>query len=130
MTESESILKSVPTEKAFYFFSNIGDYTGKSANSLEEFVEKVKEVDVKSMEFHLRRGDFEKWIRGVLKDEDLARQLKELRETSLPSDNLRERLYSIISQRVGQLTHTPPIQQVSSPRTQTRWKRDYPRKGQ
>jgi hypothetical protein len=58
-------LKNVPREKAFYFFTSIGNYTGKSASSLKEFMEKINEVNVKSLEFHLYRGDFEKWINEV-----------------------------------------------------------------
>jgi hypothetical protein len=129
MIESESILKSVPAEKAFYFFNGIGNYTGKSANSLKEFVDKVKEVDPKSLEFHLRRRDFENWTSGVLKDEELTRQVKELRETGLPNEKLRDRLHSIASQRVSQLTRSP-MQQISSHENQTGWKRDYPRRRQ
>jgi hypothetical protein len=124
MEKSESVLKPVSADKAFYFFTSIGNYTGKSASSLKEFAEKVKEVDLKSLDFHLRRGDFEKWASGVLKDEELAKQLNELRETSLQSDNLREQLHSIIWQRISQLTHKPQIQQLSSPKTQTQWKKD------
>jgi hypothetical protein len=62
-------LKSVPREKAFYFFTSIGNYTGESASSLKEFMEKINEVNVKSLEFHLYRGDFEKWIDEVLEDD-------------------------------------------------------------
>ena len=52
----------MPRENAFYFFTSIGNYTGENAASLEEFVRKIKEVDAKSLEFHLYRGDFEKWV--------------------------------------------------------------------
>ena len=60
------ILKTLPREKAFYFFTSIGNYTGESAASLKEFMEKINQVNVKSLEFHLYRGDFEKWITEVL----------------------------------------------------------------
>lgn len=33
-------LKKVPMEKAFYFYNSIDSYTGVSASSLEEFLEK------------------------------------------------------------------------------------------
>jgi hypothetical protein len=62
MPENDTVLKPVPREKAFYFYSDIGNYTGKSAASLKEFAEKIEDVDVKSLGFHLRRGDFENWI--------------------------------------------------------------------
>jgi len=59
------ILRTLPREKAFYFFTSIGNYTGESASSLKEFMEKINEVNLKSLEFHLHRGDFEKWIAEV-----------------------------------------------------------------
>ncbi len=49
------------------------NYTGVSASSLKEFMEKIMEVNVKSLEFHQGRGDFEKWIAKVLQDVDLSR---------------------------------------------------------
>ena len=56
MPENDTVLKPVPREKAFYFYSDIGNYTGKSAASLKEFAEKIEDVDVTSLGFHLRRG--------------------------------------------------------------------------
>lgn len=70
-------LRVVPREKAFYFFTSIGNYTGESAGSLKEFMEKVNGVNVKSLEFHLYRGDFEKWTSDVLQDETLASEIQE-----------------------------------------------------
>lgn len=49
-------------ENAFYFFTSVGNYTGESASSLEEFAKKIREVSIKSLEFHLHRGDFERWV--------------------------------------------------------------------
>jgi len=67
-SDQSEILRTVPREKAFYFFTSIGNYSGVSAASLKEFVEKVNEVNIKSLEFHLYRGDFEKWLDEVLED--------------------------------------------------------------
>lgn len=128
MIKSESVLETVSAEKAFYFYSEIGKYAGKSAVSLKDFGEKVLELDEKTLKFHLQRGDFEKWMSGVLKDEELARQMKELREIFVPSDNLRDRLHSMVSKRLEKLSNTHPAQQISSPKMQTGRKRDYPRK--
>jgi len=60
--KTSKILRTLPRDKAFYFFTSIGNYTGKSASSLEEFVKKILDVNIKSLEFHFYRGDFEKWI--------------------------------------------------------------------
>jgi len=128
MIKSESVPQTVSAEKAFYFYNEIGKYAGKSAVSLKDFGEKIMELDEKSLRFHLQRGDFEKWIGGVLKDEELARQMKELRETFVPSDNLRDRLHSMVSKRLEKLSNTHPAQQISSPKMQTGRKRDDMRK--
>lgn len=98
------ILSALPREKAFYFFTSIGNYTGVSASSLKEFVDKIKEVNVKSLEFHLLRGDFEKWVSEVLQDNDLAGEIKKLQKSNLAGDNLRNQLCIIVSRRLKCLT--------------------------
>ncbi len=77
---SSKILRAVPREKAFYFFTSIGNYTGTSAASLKEFMEKVNEVNAKALEFHLYRADFEKWIAQVLEDAWLAGEVRRAAE--------------------------------------------------
>jgi len=97
------ILKTVPREKAFYFFTSIGNYTGESATSLKEFVEKINEVNAKSLEFHLYRGDFEKWVAEVLEDKELAEEIRKLQKISLTGDVLRSRLYATLSKHYKNL---------------------------
>ncbi len=101
---TSKILKTVPREKAFYFFTSIGNYTGTSASSLREFMEKVNEVNVKSLEFHLHRGDFEKWTSEVLQDAELASEIKRLEKLSLTGNSLRDQLSFTISRRFKRLT--------------------------
>ena len=102
--ETSKILRTLPREKAFYFFTSIGNYTGESAASLKEFAEKIKDVNLKSLEFHLYRGDFEKWILEVLQDEELALELKKLQKFNLTGDAIRKELYTAVSNRLKQLT--------------------------
>jgi len=101
------ILRTVPREKAFYFFTSIGNYTGVSASSLKEFMEKINEVNVKSLEFHLYHGDFEKWISEVLQDEELAVEVRKLQKFNLTGDALRNQLYVTVSRRLKRLTSHP-----------------------
>lgn len=100
------ILRIVPREKAFYFFTSIGNYTGESAGSLKEFMEKINGVNVKSLEFHLYRGDFEKWITEVLQDESLAMELRKIQRFNLTGDALRSQLGAVVSRRLKQLMNT------------------------
>jgi len=74
-----------------------------SATSLKEFREKVKEVNMKSLEFHFYRGDFEKWLTEVLGDKELAIEIEQLRKVSLTSDVLRHQLYATVSRRLKHL---------------------------
>ena len=97
------ILRIVPREKAFYFFSSIGNYTGISASSLLEFIEMVAQVDVKSVRFHFLRRDFEKWVGQVLEDDVLVMKIKTLRNSFLEEDVLKQRLQGILTERYSDL---------------------------
>lgn len=99
-------LRNVLREEAFYFFTSIGNYTGQSAASLEEFLHKIKDIDIKSLEFHLFREDFEKWIDQTLGDDKLAGEIKILRGQKVAGIALRDRLYFIVSRRLKELKST------------------------
>ena len=76
-------------DKAFYFFNSIGDYTGEYASSLEEFVEKVKKINSRSLEFHLYREDFQRWVRDILANEELTEELEKITRLNLRGESLR-----------------------------------------
>ncbi len=97
------ILRNLLREKAFYFFTSIGNYTGQSAASLGEFMQKIREIDIKSLEFHLYREDFEKWIAQTLGDARLATEIKNLRLRKVVGNLLREQLYNVVSRRYRML---------------------------
>jgi alpha-amylase len=100
---TSKILRTVPREKAFYFFTSIGNYTGISASSLKEFMEKISEVNVKSLEFHFYRGDFEKWLTEVLEDQELASEMRKLQKFNFTGENLRNQIYTSVSRRLKRL---------------------------
>ncbi len=97
------ILRNVPKEEGFYFSTSIGNYTGQGAMSLDEFLEKIKVVSVKSLEFHLYREDFERWIALTLGDAKLADEIKGLRDIKVVGNAIRDRLYFIVSRRLKKL---------------------------
>ena len=88
----------------FYFCVDVGDYTGMSASSYEDFLASIKKVEAKSLSFHLNRGDFEKWVSDVLKDDKLAKEIGKLKNQKLHGQALRNRLYGIVSKRHKELT--------------------------
>lgn len=97
------ILRTLPREKAFYFFTSIGNYTGESAISFKEFMDKVNEVSVKSLEFHLYRGDLEKWMAETLEDQELTREIENLRNQNYSGTALKEQLYNILTKHYEKL---------------------------
>jgi len=115
MTQDDSsrALKTVPREKAFYFFTSIGNYTGVSADSLKEFIAKINEVNIKSVEFHISRGDFEKWVSDVLQDSELAAEMKRLQRLNLTGNSLRDQLNFALSRRLKRLASQPSTRQFA-----------------
>lgn len=101
--KTSRILRSLPADKAFYFFTSIGNYTGETAASLGEFVKKILGVNVKSLEFHLYRDDFERWIAETLEDKVLAGKIRQLKALKPIGMNLRDRLYLIASKHYDSL---------------------------
>jgi MoaA/NifB/PqqE/SkfB family radical SAM enzyme len=100
---AQRILRKLPRENAFYFFTSIGNYTGISADSLDEFVKKILEVNVKSLEFHLYRGDFQKWIEGTLEDKALSDEIRKLQQSKLIGNELRDNVYLTVSKHYEKL---------------------------
>ena len=98
-----NILRKVGDAHAFYFCRGLGNFTGQKANSLEEFLQTIQKIDVQSLEFHLLREDFEKWISLTLGDRQLAKDFAELRAHKVVDDNLRVYLSSIVSKRLKEL---------------------------
>jgi hypothetical protein len=99
---AQRILSPVNPERAFYFYADVGMPIDAVAHSLKEFGEKVKTVDVKSLEFHLGRGDFEKWL-YMLGDAELVKAMVRLRGSGLSGEKLRAELVRIVQTRVRQL---------------------------
>lgn len=99
---AQRILSPVNPERAFYFYADVGMPIDAVAHSLKEFGEKVKTVDVKSLEFHLMRGDFEKWL-YMLGDAELVKAMVRLRGSGLSGEKLRAELVRIVQTRVRQL---------------------------
>ncbi|MGQ9459892.1 MAG: helix-turn-helix domain-containing protein [Candidatus Bathyarchaeaceae archaeon] len=97
-----SILSSVPLEKAFHFHTGINQYLGVHANSLNDFCDKIQKIDLKSIEFHLPRRDFELWLQS-LGDFELAKRIEQIRGMGLSGENLRKKVYEIVKSRCEEL---------------------------
>ena len=101
------ILRTVPYEKGFHFYIAHGNYTGETATSLDEFEMKIQVVPAASIDFHLDRGDFQKWIEDTLGDTALARRVTSLKLT-MPAEDLRREILAIVQTRISELRRELP----------------------
>jgi hypothetical protein len=100
-------LEHVSSDRAFYFYADMGRPLGVIASSLKEFGAVIKSVELSSIEFHLKRGDFEKWV-FMLGDADLVKSIGKLREGSNGGEKLRAELVRVVQTRVRQLQRPAP----------------------
>ena len=112
--ESAKILRELPQDQAFYFYRDVEEPTGTSANSLVEFTDSIKTIEVASLEFHMNRGDFEKWV-TMLGDETLSQQIAHLKQENFHGDKLRKRLQQITRLRLGFLKKLAETPESNSP---------------
>ena len=100
--KAAEILTYLPMEKSFHFYADIGKPLDTFATSLGDFSEKIRKVDLGSIEFHIRRGDFEAWFTS-LGDIELARKTLLAREQKMSGEELRKKLHEIIRKRFEDL---------------------------
>jgi hypothetical protein len=96
------ILRTVQSNEGFHFFRAPGDSTGKTATSLADFVEKLRTVDIRSVNFHFPRQDFEKWLRDVIGDAELSRRIGRIRKET-HGEKLRSEIIQAVKGRLDEL---------------------------
>lgn len=112
--KEERILRTVSEEEAFYFnMCKKGKvvHTGFVAHKLDEFVQIVKTVDPRSIDYHLWGAtetegiipyliynDFADWIRNLLGDVQLANKVARLQH-----EDSRDQLVGMIRERIAEL---------------------------
>lgn len=92
------ILTKTSHEKAFHFYVAMHKPLNVFACGLKDFSEKIETVDMASLEFHLQRGDFEKWF-ATIGDAELAKKMALLKATGIKGNSLRTKLKEIIDNR-------------------------------
>jgi len=103
--EATKILRTVRDEEAFYFYEAIGKPTGENAQSLPDFLEKMKSVKLESLLFHLQRKDFQTWIEKILGDSKLARKMDRIPPSH--DDDLRTKIHATVENRIKELRGAP-----------------------
>lgn len=96
------IARTVPRHEGFHFFRELGDSTGKVAISLADFVDKMRNVDIRSVNFHFKRQDFSKWIMSIIGDAELSRRISRIRKEA-HGEKLRNEIIQIVKGRLEEL---------------------------
>jgi len=96
------ILSTVPHDKGFHFFSDLGRNMGETATSLEMFAQKLERIDADSVQFHFQRSDFQNWIQTTVGDGVLAERIDHV-SGQLPVEDLRNELVKAVQKRQSQL---------------------------
>ncbi len=119
MTQSASVEKPQSTEVAkarralstvnydcgFHFYTAIGDYTGVTAVSLQDLAEKMGSINLGSVRFHFERGDFQRWMRTLLCDSELAEDIG-LIKPYFSDEALRREIIAKIEENIARLKKT------------------------
>ena len=101
---AQKILSPVPYAQGFHFYMPDGHYTGETATSLCNFLREIDCVDLQSIKFHFEREDFQKWIRNIIKDDELASRIDKLGKI-LPEETLQQHLSEVVQKRISELQH-------------------------
>ncbi len=95
------ITTQIPSENAFNFYVGVDKPLGIKAETVEEFYRQIRQVYSDTLEFHLYRGDFENWIRFILKDDELATDFANIKAANLKGEELRKALLKAIDNKYG-----------------------------
>lgn len=116
MSESVSVEKQQSTDVAkarralsivnldcgFHFYTAIGDYTGVSAVGLQDLAQKMRSINLGSVRFHFERGDFQRWIRTLLCDSELAEDIGVIKPY-FSDEALRREIIAKIEEHIARL---------------------------
>lgn len=92
-----------PLEKRFYFHAGPGRPLGQAAANLWEFQVALRTLPLGSLEYHLGRGDFARWVADVLRDHELARRVERVARRGLAGEPARQALVTIVRERYDEL---------------------------
>ena len=103
MTQNQSnepctdILGTLRFEQGFHFCLEGGNYTGITATNMQEFTEELKTIDQNSIDFHMQRKDFQRWIQNEFCDQELPKQIDHIRDEKVRDEALRLELLETVN---------------------------------
>ena len=102
----QKILGNTVYDQAFFFYEDTGKPTGDFAVNLSEFCNKISTINPNSLAFHLKRGDFENWVKEIIGDNELAQRIRKLKTNKTTWKNeatLRNKLHATVRDRIAEL---------------------------
>jgi alpha-amylase len=69
---AKRLLRRLPAGMGFTFSYEFTRSSGLTVHSLHEFYSALKNIEASSIEYHIERGDFERWLSQVVGDDTLA----------------------------------------------------------
>jgi Asp-tRNA(Asn)/Glu-tRNA(Gln) amidotransferase C subunit len=103
--DPQVISLSVPEEKRFQFFTDLNKPTGIYATSIYDFLDTLKKVDLESLEFHVERNDFSRWLREVVGDNSLADDFEKQHALDMSGEKIRSNLVEITEKRCKEMSN-------------------------
>jgi hypothetical protein len=100
--KAAQILAYAPHDKAFNFYKSVDNPLGVHAHNLRDFTTKIDKVDLASLEFHIKRGDFEAWFK-CLGDEELVKKMVLLKQRGLTGEHLRDHMHEAVDKHFHEL---------------------------
>jgi hypothetical protein len=83
-----------------FFFRGPGERLNLRAHNLQLFVQIADGVDDETWTYHLRRGDYSRWFREAIKDEELAQQAQAVEaDTRGTAADSRARIRALLETR-------------------------------
>jgi alpha-amylase len=109
---AKRLLRRLPAGMGFAFSYDFVRSSGLSVHNLQDFCSALKTIDVSSIEYHIERGDFERWLSQVVGDEKLAKDLANINSSKrkLKGETLRKKVLTLTEKRLKQLSEITDIE--------------------
>ena len=107
-----NLLRMVPPEQAFRFYTEKDKPTGDTARSTVELAQKLEKVPVQSVNFHFQEKDLQKWFDETIGDDVLAQRIDDVKQ-ELKDEELRKKLLKVIQTRISELQITKADRSVA-----------------
>ena len=102
---AKRLLRRLPAGMGFTFAYEFSRSSLLTIHSLDEFFSALKIIEINSIQYHIERGDFERWLSQVVGDDKLADQIATVNNTQrkLKGEALRKKVFAITERRLKQL---------------------------